>query len=643
MEKLDPKTDGATVDIVDTNIENLKELFPDVFTEGKIDFDTLREVLGDYIDDRQERYSFTWNGKSLARRIAQTPSTGTLRPCPEESVNWDTTQNLFIEGDNLEVLKLMQKSYHKKVKMIYIDPPYNTGKDFIYPDNFRDNIKNYLELTGQTDEEGRKLSSNAETSGRYHTDWLNMMYPRLKLARNLLRDDGVIFISIDDTEVANLRKLCDEVFGEENFIDCIIWKKRYGGGAKEKYLVTVQEYILMYAKSEGDLDEIYIPLDDASIERYYTQRDNNYPIRGPYRTHPLEATKSMGERRNLVFPIIGPDGKEILPKRQWLWSTERVIEATAKDELAFIKDRDGQWTVHTKQYLKDENGIIRKGKSFSLIDDIYTQHGTNEIIDLFGNAQVFPFPKPSDLILRLLQIGLNDQKDAIVLDFFAGSCSTAHAALRLNISEEYQCKFIMIQLPEQCDETSDAFQEGFTTITDIGKERIRRVIKKIEAEQEQKANEEKGKLLSTNEDMPELDLGFKVFKLDSSNIIPWDADFDNLEHILFTSVENIKLERKKEDVLYELLLKYGLDLAVPIQERKIAGKTVYIIGAGALIVCLDDKITLDTVEGIAKLRDELKPEVMRVVFKDSGFKDDVVKTNTVQILRHAGIEDVRSL
>lgn len=360
--------DGGSLDMVTENLEALKVIFPDVFTEGRIDFDVLRETLGEYIDDRPERYSFTWNGKSRARRIAQTPSTGTLRPCPEESVNWDATQNLFIEGDNLEVLKLLQKSYHKKVKMIYIDQPYNTGNEFIYPDKFQDNLDTYLRYTGQKDEDGLKLSANAETSGRYHTNWLNMMLPRLKLARNLLRDDGVIFISIDDNEVANLRKLCDEVFGEENFIDAIIWKKRYGGGAKEKYLISVHEYVLMYAKSETILENIYVPLTEDSIKRYYTQRDENYAVRGPYRTHPLEATKSMGERKNLVFSIPGPDGQDISPKRQWLWGKDRVENALAGNELEFLKDKDGNWSVHTKQYLKDEQGNVRQGKAFSLID-----------------------------------------------------------------------------------------------------------------------------------------------------------------------------------------------------------------------------------------------------------------------------------
>ncbi len=321
------KMNGTTMDIVAENIEKLKELFPEAFTEGRVDFDTLKEVLGEYIDGREERYSFTWNGKNQARMLAQTPSSGTLRPCPEESVDWENTNNIFIEGDNLEVLKLLQKSYHKKVKMIYIDPPYNTGKDFVYKDNFKDNIKNYKEITGQVDGEGRNLSSNPETSGRYHTDWLNMMYPRLKLARNLLKEDGLIFISIDDNEVQNVRKLCDEIFGEENFIDPIIWKKRYGGGAKEKYLVALHEYVIVYAKSLTSLENFYIPLEQESIDRYYKSKDSNFETKGPYRTHPLEAMKSFDVRENLKFPIEAPNGDLVWPKRQWRWGKERVETA----------------------------------------------------------------------------------------------------------------------------------------------------------------------------------------------------------------------------------------------------------------------------------------------------------------------------
>ena len=627
MKNVIPEVDGKSMDIVADNISKLKELFPEAFTEGKVDFDALKEVLGDYIDGREERYSFTWNGKSKARMLAQTPSTGTLRPCKEESVDWDTTQNLFIEGDNLEVLKLLQKSYHKKVKMIYIDPPYNTGSDFVYKDNFKDNIKNYKEITGQVDSEGRNLSSNAETSGRYHTDWLNMMYPRLKLARNLLKDDGVVFISIDDNEVCNLRKICDEIFGEENFIDPVVWKKRYGGGAKEKYLVALHEYALMYAKSKDSLDNLYIPLPEESIGRYYKNKDEYYEEKGGYRTHPLEAMKSFDDRDNLNFPIPAPNGEMVWPKRQWRWSKDRVDLALEKNEIEFSQDKDGNWTLSSKQYLRDENGEIRKTKPFSIIDDVYTQHGTNQFVELFGNAKIFDFPKPSKLLFKLIEIGFNSTEDNIVLDFFAGSASTAQALMEYNSAYKTINRYILVQLPELCGESSYARKSGYKTIAEISKERIRRAAAKIKEE---------------NPDY-QCDLGFKVFKLDSTNIKPWELDFDLTEKDLEDQISNIKHGRKEEDVLYEVLLKYGLDLTLPITEHSVADHKVFDIGMGALVICLSDDITLDVVEGIAKLKDELKPEIMRVVFKDAGFADDVVKTNAVQILKQAGIEDVRSL
>ena len=620
------RLDGKSLDIVNENVTKLKELFPEVFSEGKIDFKKLEEELGQFTDSDGERYNFTWNGKSEAKKIALTPSTGTLRPAKEESKNWDTTQNLYIEGDNLEVLKLLQKSYHKKVKMIYIDPPYNTGKDFVYKDNFRDNIKNYMQITGQVDSEGNRLSTNSETNGRYHSDWLNMMYPRLKLARNLLKDDGVIFISIDDNEVSNLRKLCDEIFGEDNFVDNMIWKKRYGGGAKEKYLVSLHEYVLMYAKNIEMLDEIYIPLAEESIDRYYKQQDEKFEIRGSYRTHPLEAGKAMDERINLIYPITAPDGTEIYPQRQWLWGKERAYEALKNNELEFINGKNG-WTVHTKQYLKDANGEMRQGKAFSIIDDIYTQHGTNEAIEVLGNAKIFSYPKPSSFVKKLLEIAGYLKSNDLILDFFSGSATTAHAVMKLNSEDDGNRKFICVQLPETTDEKSEAFKAGYKNICEIGKERIRRAGEKVKSES--------GK--------SELDIGFKVLKLDSSNIKTWDSDFDNLESNLLDAVDNIKSDRTAEDLLYEVLLKYGLDLTLPIEEKSINGSKIFVIGFGALIVCLDDHITLDTVKHIAKLKEEYESEITRVVFKDSSFADAVVKTNALQTLKQFGIDEVVSI
>ena len=636
MDKLDPKTEGASTDIVGCNIEKLKHIFPEVFTEGMIDFDVLRETLGEYIDDRPERYSFTWNGKSRARRIAQTPSTGTLRPCPKDSINWDTTQNLFIEGDNLEILKLLQKSYHKRVKMIYIDPPYNTGGNFIYPDDFRDNIKNYMELSGQTDEGGRKLSANTETSGKYHTNWLNMMYPRLKLARNLMRDDGLIFISIDDVEMTNLRKICDEIFGEESFVAALIWKSRQIVDSRNKNNVSVDhEYLIIYSRNPEDGKLKGKPID----VKKYSNPDND--PRGPWMSNSILGLANASQRPNLHYAIKDPKtGWEFdCPSDSgWRYSRDTMAEKIADGRIVFPKSREGR-----PREKKFQSELTSKYTGFSSIlskDAGYTLNGSRELRDLL-NGKIFDFPKPTSLMSVLCNQGLD--QEGIVLDFFAGSCTTAHAVLEANSLGSGSRRFIMVQLPEPCDVKSEAFKAGYRSIADIGKERIRRVINKIEAEQVKYARASKEKLPGMEADVPDFDLGFKVLKLDSSNIKPWDADFDNLEDSLFNAVENIKSDRSEADVLYELLLKYGLDLAVPIEERDLYEKTVYIIGEGALIVCLAKKISLEVVEGIAALKDELKPEVMRVVFKDSGFKDDVVKTNAVQILRQAGIDDVKSL
>ena len=620
------KMTGKSMDLIAENIKQMKALFPEAVAEGKIDFEVLKALLGEEVEKRQTYYKFTWNGKEEARAYARVPSMGTLRPCVEESSGKDGTPgkfdsgNLYIEGDNLEVLKLLQGSYHKCVKMIYIDPPYNTGKDFVYPDDYRNPIGEYKVLTGQSDDEGKSTHANSETSGRYHTDWLNMMYPRLILARNLLTDDGVIFISIDDSEQDNLKKLCNEVFGEENFIDNIIWKKRYGGGAKEKYLVSLHEYALMYCKSIDNISELFIPLSQESAETYYSKRDEKYSVRGGYRTHPLEAGKAMDARPNLIYPIAAPDGTMIMPKRQWLWGKERAYEALKNNELEIQKGNAGEWIVSSKQYLKDDDGNIRPGKMFSMIDDIYTQHGTNEMISILGNAKIFSYPKPSALIKKLLQLGSDSD---IVLDFFSGSASTAHAVMQLNAEDGGNRKFIMVQLPEKCEEGTEAAKAGYKNICEIGKERIRRAAKKIKDENPLFAG----------------DMGFKVFKLDTSNIVPWNPNADELRENLLAVVDNVLANRTTQDLLYEVLLKCNLPLTLPIEEKKFGENTVYIVGSGMLAICLDKTIPQTIAEEIVKLRDEYAPIVpMQVVFRDNGFTD-VAKTNVLQILQQAGFED----
>lgn len=643
MKNVIPEVDSKSMDIVADNISKLKELFPEAFTEGKVDFDALKEVLGNYIDGREERYSFTWNGKSKARMLAQTPSTGTLRPCKEESVDWDTTQNLFIEGDNLEVLKLLQKSYHKKVKMIYIDPPYNTGKDFVYKDNFKDNIRNYKEITGQVDGEGRNLSSNPEASGRYHTDWLNMMYPRLKLARNLLRDDGLIFISIDDNEVANLKSMSDEIFGEENFIGIFIINSSpsaidYG------HLAKTHDYALFYAKNISEATTIHLE-DEEKVFKYKDEI-------GDFNIYPLyngNVAFNPKTRPNLYYPFyLNPekqdqngfyeisvdkvDGwEEVYPvisqkdgiQRVWRWGKPKARENVNK-EIVGYKAENGEFRIVQKTRLTGK--LIR---SLQLDTSISSRRGTAEIQELF-ERKVFSFPKPVELIKRFIQVATDH--DSIVLDFFAGSAPTAQAIYELNLKDTGHRKYILVQLPENCGGESEAAaflkKHGApVTIAEISKERIRRTSAKIKNE---------------NSDY-QGDLGFKVFKLDSTNIKPWELDFDLTEQDLEDQISNIKHGRKDEDVLYEVLLKYGLDLTLPIAEHSVARHKVFDIGMGALMICLSDDVTLDVVEGIAKLKDELNPEIMRVVFKDAGFADDVVKTNAVQTLKQAGIEDVRSL
>jgi len=624
------KMDGKTMDIVAENVGKLKELFPEAFTEGKVDFEALKEVLGTFVDDRDERYSFTWNGKSKARLIAQTPSTGTLRPCKEESVDWDATQNVFIEGDNLEVLKLLQKSYHKKVKMIYIDPPYNTGKDFVYKDNFKDNIKNYKEITGQVDGEGRNLSNNPETSGRYHTDWLNMMYPRLKLARNLLKDDGVIFISIDDNEVSNLRKMCDEIFGEENFLACMVLltgANQSGDGVK---IQTNTENCLVYSKSNDivdvrrvdkvdetlrNLNDAPTPLEtrpDMGYSIYYNpQRGDFKPVKDydKEKIHLNEESEVYADDPELLnegyFPI--RPGVRNLKLHRWRWGFDTFIER--KDEIE-IKTSNGSYAVCFKQSgFNAPKNVLQFGS------------GTSEVKDLFGGMKIFDFPKGTNYIRRLVSIGTAN--DDLILDFFAGSATTAHSIFLQNIEDSYHRKFFLVQLPELLDDTEKKKKDNNEAIKFLSDKRLPLTIAEISKERIRRAA---AKLKGENPDY-DGDLGFKVFKLDSTNIKPWEVDFDMTERTLEDFISNIKTDRREEDVLYEILLKYGLDLTLPITEHTIAGQKVFDIGMGALIICLSNAISLEVVEGMAKLKEELNPEIMRVVFKDSGFKDDVVNTN----------------
>lgn len=624
MQKLDPKVHGRSPDFVAENVARLKELFPEAFTEDKVDVDALRQLLGDYAEDRVERYGLNWAGKSRARQIAQTPSSGTLRPAPDESVEWDTTQNVFIEGDNLEVLKLLQKSYHRRVKMIYIDPPYNTGKEFIYPDRYQDNLDTYLRYTGQVDGEGLKLTANAETNGRYHTNWLNMMYPRLKLARNLLRDDGVIFVSIDDHEVQNLRHLMDEVFGPENFVAHIVWLRKYGASNNAKGVAPMVDYLLCYQRSDGFSPGLF-PRSGEAVDRY--SNPDNDP-RGPWKPVDYWNPLSPADRPNLAYTITNPHtGQEIVPtKKAWKYSRERYQEQEADGRIYW--GRDGANTVPAlKRFLSEVRDGVVPTNFWDWKFAGHTDSAKKELEARLGPGG-FDTPKPTLLIRRMCELAQLQSGD-VVLDFFAGSGATGDAVMQLNAEDGGNRRFVLVQLPEKTD-ASD-----YPTIAEITKARLRAAAEAI-------AEESKDSLPGMDQSEG-VDLGFRVFKLDSTNIKPWDGDFDNLEPNLLAAVDNIKPGRSEDDVLYELLLKYGLDLSLPIDERIVEDKRVFILGAGALVVCLAADVTLSVVEGIGALKAELQPEVMRVVFRDASFKDDVTKTNAVQILKRAGIDDIKSL
>ena len=625
---------GESRNITQDNIDKLKQIFPEVFNENKIDFDKLQAVLGENIDTEDEKYRFTWNGKMNALRLSQTPSTGTLRPCKADSVEWDTTQNLYIEGDNLEVLKLLQNSYLNKIKMIYIDPPYNTGNDFVYKDDFKDNIENYKKITGQVDNEGNAISTNKDTDGRYHTNWLNMMYPRLRLARNLLTDDGVIFISIDDNEVTNLKKNCDEVFGCENFVAQFPWRKRTAKSDVPFGVSQDYEWIICYAKTTQFKASI-----EGKPRKYYETPD--FPNR-PWRIHDMTKQTTAAERPNSYFTMINPkNGKEYPadPNRTWRITKDTFQKYYDANEIVFPGDYNFlNISKPVARYFKDKD-IEKAGENFGRValstklpDDIgMSQDGTKEIKSIFENI-IFSFPKTSNFIKYFLKATTKDND--IILDFFSGSATTAHAVMQLNSEDNGNRKFICVQLPEQTDEKSEAFKAGYKNICEIGKERIRRAGEKIKQEIEQ----ENQQLKLGEEPKKVPDIGFKVFKLDSSNIKKWNPDTKDLKQTLLDQINNYVDGRTEEDVLYEIILKCGLDLTVPVEELNIQGKKVYSVGMGALIVCLDNDITLEVANEIAKLDTVFEDKQnVTVVFKDNGFKDDSVKTNIKETIRGYGI------
>jgi adenine-specific DNA-methyltransferase len=635
-------------DLVKENIEILKELFPTIVRENQIDWDELRAVLGEEVISEEEYYNFTWAGKSQAKIEANKLSTGTLRPCIGESKNWNTTKNLYIEGDNLEVLKLLQKSYAGKIKIMYFDPPYNTGKEFVYKDDYSNNLSNYLELTNQIDETGAKIRVNTESEGRFHSNWLNMMYPRLKLSRNLLSNDGVIFISIDDNEVANLRKLCNEVFGEENFVAQIIWERAYSPVNLKKHFSENHDYLVCYSKSIDQLVNHGLPRTEEANSRY--SNPDNDP-RGVWKSSDFSVGPEVKEK---IYPINLPSGRVVLPPkgRCWVLTKERYKEFLDDERIWF--GESGNNVPSIKRFLSEVKDGITPLTIWKYSEVGHSQEAAQNLKLLFDDNDYFDYPKPVGLIKRCLE--LYSDCDSLVLDIFSGSATTAHSVIQHNSEDGGDRRFILVQLPEPLPNDSQAFHAGLKSIADIGKKRIRRAGEKIlsdlktrlttlkESIEGKMLQEEKEAEIKEFEDIIEnLDVGFRVFKLDTSNILAWDGSVENLEENLLSAVENIKPDRTEEDVLFEILLKYGIDLAQPVEEKVIAGCKVFSIGAGVLFVCLSDKITTSVADGIGAWKNELNPAVSKVVFKDSGFAGDVDKTNAIQILKRFGITDVKSI
>ena len=641
MKKVQPE-EGESADIVSENIERLKELFPDAFSEGGVNFDALRQLLGDakILDEGEEKYGLVWHGKKKARQIALTPSTGTLLPCPEESVDWDTTKNLFIEGDNLEVLKLLQKSYANKVKMIYIDPPYNTGKEFIYPDKFSDTLDTYLKYTGQVSSEGEKFSSSTETGGRRHTNWLNMMYPRLKVAHALLKSDGAIFISIDDNEVDKLRMILDEIFGGENFVATLIWQKVYAPKNTAQHFSEDHDYILVYAKNKAVWKPTLLPRSKEADARYTNLDDDP---RGPWKPSDLTARNYYGEG---IYEVAGPAGKVFKPGRgrYWRQSHSKFKEMEADNRIWWGPNKDAM--PAQKRFLSEVKQGIVPQTLWKYEQVGHTQDAKKELLKYVSveeTQNVLNSVKPSSLIKRALQIGTDVNEEHIVLDFFAGSGPTGQAVIELNDEDSGKRRYILVQLPEQLKVP----EKNLKTIADLAKSRI--------------LNYEKERGSSS---------GYKLFKLTNSNLSIWNPDRTDLEESLLSHVEHIVEGRSETDILYELLIKRRVDLAVPIESREVRPQnkpennhkatkdlsvfsvssvvTIYSVGYGVLFACLNESITKDQVEEIGQAivdwHQELAPSSdTHVFFRDSAFSDDVSKTNMAAILEQNGINHVRSL
>lgn len=651
------KLNMHTKDFASVYAEKLARIFPECITEvidnqrggvkQAIDFEKLKQILAtDVVEGPTERYQFTWPDKKKAIRMANAPTNMTLRPCREESVDFDTTENLYIEGDNLDVLKLLREDYLGRVKMIYIDPPYNTGNDFIYEDDFSQSSSTYMENSGQSDEEGNRLVQNTESNGRFHTDWLNMMYPRLKIARDLLSDDGVLFISIDDNEVFNLKKICDELFGANNFVVQFAVQLNPRGRNLDLYVAKTHESILVYVKNYLNTDCLSGVEKEGKMVDEYDKEDS----RGKYRTIGLRNRNQSfnpSTRPNLYYPLFvnpkdgsvsvegseshsikvypdAPDGTQTC----WTWMKSKVA---SERDLIIAEKTSGGWRIFRKDYLLSDDGTMATTLVKSLWADntINNDYGKKAIKDLFG-ANIMSFPKSPDLIKKLLLIG--SHKDSLVVDFFSGSATTAHSIMDLNKEDGGTRKFIMVQLPEAVEEKSDAYKAGYKNICEIGKERIRRAGKKILEEQE-KSESESG-LFAQNEFKPKVDVGFRVLKLDSSNMqdVYYRPDESN-ETTLFE--DNIKPDRTPEDLLFQVMLECNLPLSAKIEIKKIASKEVFSVNNGYLIACFDTDVNEDVIKAVAKM----KPYYF--IMRDSSLSSDNVADNFDQIFQAYSKETIR--
>lgn len=612
--------DGMSMNLEQANMDKLHAVFPECFAEGKLDIDKLLALCGEYIGNDFEKYKFEWKGKAECLKLAQKRSTGTLRPCPEESVDWDTTQNLYIEGDNLEVLKLLQTAYYRKVKMIYIDPPYNTGNDFVYADDFADPMARYKEVTQQT------TKSNPETMGRFHTNWLNMMYPRLRLAANLLRDDGVIFISIDDNEVDNLKKLCNEVFGEENFLAQIVWEKRFTRSNNARLFASLTDYILVYRKSDA-VTYLRAPRTEKS-DSIYNNPDND--PRGVWTSVSYVNPATKEQRPNLTYSIKNPiTGQEIThPTHAWKYEYETYQKHVSENRLYWGTNGENTYPRLKKFLSEVEDGMVPV--NLWKREEVGTTDAASKDLATLMEAKVFDFPKPVELIKTMVQIAALD-KDSIIIDFFSGSATTAHAIMQLNAEDGGNRKFVLVQLPEACEEKSPAFIAGYKNICEIGKERIRRAGKKL--------TETDGQMQIGDSDKKPLDVGFRVFKLDSSNLQTWDATpvdelrMEDLLNRMNTMINRVKADRSDLDMVCEVMLKLGVPLTYSVNKVAVNAKTAYTVGDDCLLlVCLAADITPEDVEAMA----EYVPA--KVIISRDSFANDTAMANAYYILRDRGVE-----